>query len=313
MTEERLQRRIAVLFGAGASYGAGSIAPESPPLGLALYDALVQSYPASWGGLSQDVQAVFRSSGFEAGMRVVYDRHGQAIPQLMREMAVYFVQFRPVSRNSLYCRLVRDLLEDNVLSQVGFSSLNYDCILEYSLLEAGASVEYFPDNHSANAVPVWKLHGSCNMFAHGVQAGQGVLYGTGVTWEGGAQAFFDSNRVIEHCLVETGLAPIMSLYMEGKPLNVSPSVIHQIQQAWSASVSTAKAIFVVGVRPLVADAHVWAPLATAQAPLYFIGDRTDFAKWTETQRPEAPSSYLGSRFANGYAELLTRMRTHGTD
>lgn len=302
-----------VLFGAGASHGAGSIIPEPPPLGLALYDALLRSYPGSWGALPENVQATFRTGGFETGMRAVYDTFGQAIPQLMREMAVYFVQFRPFGRDSLYCRLIRDLQKENVLPQLIFSSLNYECVLEFALLEAGIRVEYFPENLTPEAIAVWKLHGSCNMFAQSVQASQGVLYGTGVTWEGGAQAFFDSNRVVEHCLVETGLAPMMSLYMEGKPLNVSPSVVRQVQDAWSEHVAAARAIFVVGVMPVVSDTHIWAPLADTRAPLYFVGDGNAFQKWTQSQRPDVSSFYLGSRFAESYADLITRMRIHGAD
>jgi hypothetical protein len=263
--------------------------------------------------MPQEVQEEFRAQGFEPGMKLVHERFGQAVPQLMREMAVYFVQFRPFAQQSLYCRLVRDLKQANILSRVTFSSLNYECVLEYSLLEAGVRVEYFPENLVPDMVPVFKLHGSCNMFAHGIQAGQGVLYGTGVTWEGGAQAFFDSNRVAEHCLVETGLAPMMSLYMQGKPLNVSPSVIKQVQKAWADGVSTAKAVFVVGVRPLPTDDHVWAPLAETPASLYFVGDTGAFSEWVAAARDGRPSFQLGTRFNESYFDLLDRVQVHGAN
>lgn len=44
---------IVILFGAGASYGAGHVLPEAPPLGEKLYNALATQYPNEWGSGSQ--------------------------------------------------------------------------------------------------------------------------------------------------------------------------------------------------------------------------------------------------------------------
>lgn len=305
--------RVVILFGAGASYGAGGIVPEAPPLGTALYDALVVSYPNSWGALPPDTRIAFSREGFELGMKLVFEQYGGAIPQLMREMAVYFIQFRSHAKQSLYSRLIRNLISADVLKQIAFATLNYECILEFALLEEGLIPSYFPENSEESGPPVWKLHGSCNMFAQGIQASQGVTYGTGVVWEGGAQAFFDSNRVIEHCLVETGLAPIMSLYMEGKPINVSPGVITQIQTAWRASVQSASAVFVIGVRPVLRDAHIWEPLAASIGTLYFVGDKASFDIWCAEHRISKPSKYLGSRFNEAYAGILQQVIAHATN
>src|SRR3990170_7499469 len=42
-----------LLFGAGASFGAGDILPERPPLGRQLFGELARCFPSSWGGLSR--------------------------------------------------------------------------------------------------------------------------------------------------------------------------------------------------------------------------------------------------------------------
>jgi hypothetical protein len=42
---------IAVLIGAGASFGAGGIAPHRPPLGAELFDRLQKEFPDSWVSL----------------------------------------------------------------------------------------------------------------------------------------------------------------------------------------------------------------------------------------------------------------------
>lgn len=296
------------LFGAGASYGCGGTLPEQPPLGFQLFNILQHNYPASWGSLPEDVNKVFNAD-FEQGMQLIYERFGGAIPTLMREMAVYFIQFRPFQRSTLYDRLISDLATFGALSRTVFSTLNYECILESSIVEHGHEISYF-DEGDAKRVPIWKLHGSCNMFAHGITAGQGVSYGTGVTWEGGVQAFLDSNRVVEHCLVESGLAPVMCLYMRGKPLNVSPSAIRQLQGMWEKKIGDAVAVICIGVRPLIEDAHIWEPLAATDAPLYFVGDEASLRNWSAGRR-RSPTEYLGSTFNNAYPLIMERVIEHG--
>ncbi|MBI2796793.1 MAG: hypothetical protein HYX65_08830 [Gemmatimonadetes bacterium] len=238
---------------------------------------------------------------FEAGMRLVYDELGGAIPQLMREMAIYFVQFRPVGPASLYVRLISFLRSAGVDRRVLLSTLNYECALDYAIAQSGLGIAYFADG-SDGELPLWKLHGSCNMFSAGVQAGAGISYGPGVTWEGGIRALPTADAVVQHCLVETGLAPVMSLYMEGKPLNVSPSAIRQLHDLWSEFVRTATRIYCIGVRPLPADTHIWEPLFHSNAHLLFVGDRAAFDIWSVGRR--APSQYLTSRFAAAFDSIL---------
>jgi hypothetical protein len=298
-------RDILFFFGAGASFGAGSTLPEQPPLGVGLYSALGDLYPSSWGSLPVDIKSAFAGGNFESGMALLYERHGSAIPQLMRELAIYFIQFRPFAKSTLYCRLIQHLKESAAIERVAFSTLNYECVLEFSLIEHGLAINYFHDTID-DRVPVWKLHGSCNFFALGLQAGTGVTYGTGVTWNEGLQAHLDSNRVIEHCLVETVLAPVMSLYMKGKPFNVSPSVISGVQETWAASVASAAAVICIGVRPWPEDCHIWEPLASTPAVLLFVGGKSEFDAWAAAHRSN-PSEHIANRFDSGFHPLLKRL------
>jgi hypothetical protein len=257
--------------------------------------------------LPQRIAQEFVEANFESGMGLIHDELGMAIPELMRQMAIYFVQFRPVGRNTLYCRLVRDLQAAGLLNRTLFSTLNYECVLDFSLVEHGHRIDYFA-NDDAGAVPLWKLHGSCNMFSEGLQATPGVFYGTGVTFEGGIQALADPNRVIQHCLVETALAPVMSLYMRGKPLAVSPSAIAQLQQRWSNAVSAATVVIVVGVRPWPADDHIWQPLAKTAAHLLYVGDPAVFSDWVASARA-GPYTLLAGRFSRGFSTILPLIAT----
>src|SRR5436190_22597378 len=123
-------RDILFFFGAGASYGAGGTLPEQPPLGGQLFPILEQMCPGTWGGLPSEIRNGFRSRDFEYGMQLIYDKLGGAIPQLMRDMALYFIQFRPFKRRTLYCKLIDDLRRIGLLDRSAFSTLNYDCVLE---------------------------------------------------------------------------------------------------------------------------------------------------------------------------------------
>jgi hypothetical protein len=304
-------RDIIFLFGAGASYGAGSVLPEKPPLGFQLYSILEHVYPGTWGALPQNIKDGFRNSNnFEIGMKLVYEQFGGYIPILMRDMAIYFIQFRPYNKATLYCRLIEDIQKIGLVNRCLFSTLNYECLLEYSLLEHGLPISYF-DDANLLTIPVWKLHGSCNMFSQSIQASQGVFYSTGVTWDGNVQAFLDPNKVIQHCLVETGLAPVMSLYMEGKILNVSPSVIKQLQQAWADRVSHANVLFLIGINPNVQDSHIWEPLAKSKAILYFIGDEKALENWKEARRAGF-TEFLSDKFNIAYPSIVRRLNSDVT-
>lgn len=297
-------RDVVFLFGAGASYGAGAIVPERPPLGSSLYSELARIYPRSWGALPLEIEANFVEN-FEKGMATIHSHIGPAIPQLMRELAIYFIQFRPASSDCLYRKLVRDLKSAGLAKRVTFSTLNYECALEFSITAEQSSIAYFEQDPVENW-PVWKLHGSCNYFSQNLQAGPGVLYGTDVTFEGGIQALPNIESVVRHCLVETALAPVMNLYMQGKPLAVSPSAIKQIQAWWTEAILGAKTVVIIGVQPNVSDSHLWKPLAETAANMLFIGSENAFAQWKNEYR-SGPSHYLGSRFGPSYGSLISAL------
>ena len=297
------ERDIVFLFGAGASHGAGNILPESPPLGFQLYAELARVHPGSWGRLPAEIRRALQSN-FEDGMQLIYDRMSLVIPELMRQMAVYFVQFRPASGRTLYCSLIDALTRYGLLDRVLFSTLNYDCVLELSMLGRGIRFNYFEAADSNPGVPVWKLHGSCNMFATGVEATPGVQYTAGATFEGGLRASLEVNEIMETCLVKTALAPAMALYMRGKPLNISPGVIRSLQARWKEAVSRSTAIFCVGVNPYPDDVHIWQPMAESAANLHFIGGKALFEAWLAQFRA-GRGEFIDDRFASGF-EILGR-------
>lgn len=292
------------LFGAGASNGAGSILPERPPLSTALYSELRRLYKGSWGALPDALADQFKND-FETGMQLLFDQHSQVVPQLMREMAIYFIQFRPVDQKSLYCKLVKECIKMDILQSVLFATLNYDCILEKSISSFGLSVEYFAEPKE-NAVAVRKLHGSSNMFCDQLHAGPGISYTKGVIFEGGLRAISDPDEVIRHCLCETALAPAMCLFMRGKPTAISPKAIQAVQKEWAEFLCKAEKIFLVGVRPHVPDTHIWIPIGKSGTKVCFIGRRHEWDNWGNDY--EIKKIYLGQYFSSAFQSLRKELR-----
>jgi hypothetical protein len=295
-------RDIVFLFGAGASFGAGDILPERPPLGGQLYQRLSECFPSTWGNMPSDIKRTFQQLGFESGMEIIYRDYGTAIAPLMREMAIYLVQLRPYSGQTVYGKLVDKLISRNELDRVIFSTQNYDCVLEFELINRNIPIDYFAQDFPTT-LPVWKLHGSANWFAKDIRVGEDVQFGPGVVFGGGLQAWLDMEKVIETCLVNQGLYPCMALYMRGKPVQISPDAVQDIQARWKAMIASAQLVIVAGVNPLPEDNHIWEPLANTDAELLFIGDQRAFQTWTRTYRKKS-HHYLAPFFSNGLYYLI---------
>ena len=292
-----------MLFGAGASFGAGDIVPERPPLGKQLFGELARYSRSTWGSLPRDVDAAFRED-FEGGMEVLWTRHSQMVGVLMQQMALYMVQFRPRDPGStLYCSLAREIKRESATDRVLLSTVNYECVLEHALCGQGLTVSYgeFP---SDGDVTIWKLHGSCNFLpGEGVRASRGVTFTRGVTFEPGVRPTGDLNEVVQFCLGDNALPPVMCLFMNEKPTQVAPSFVRAMQQRWQDAIGKAEKIAVVGVHPNAADAHLWNALADAKVLLY-IGDRDAFANWAGTHRRHGKSEVVASTFEEGFDRLI---------
>lgn len=294
-------KRINILLGAGASYGAGAILPERPPLGNQLFIELQRIYSRSWGTIDGELKAKFLSN-FELGMKFLWDNFSHFVAPLMQDMSEYFIQFRPVNNASLYCKLVQALKESNKLNSVSFTSLNYDILLELSLINNGIKVNYFdPDLDEPDVVEVLKIHGSSNFVGTGIQGGKGISYGSGVTFNGGIEATLDRNVIIENNLVKSGIGPVMSLYMEGKPVNVSPQIIQDIQKTYHKRCENSAITIVVGVKPLEADRHIWDSIINSLGDLYYVGADSDFAYFRKAGRFAV---HLGEYFNLTYNKIL---------
>jgi hypothetical protein len=301
-------RNIVFLFGAGASFGAGSILPETPPLGNQLFKELQKICLGTWGQLPSEVTNIFQKKGFEEGMDILYKKSSPMLQSLLRDMALYFIQFRPINNQSLYCKLTSFFKQINLLDKILLSTLNYECLLEQSLLSHSIRFNYFPTSlDQNNVVPLLKLHGSCNMFAKNIQAKGNVIYSSGVLFEADLQSL-DIDASIKYIL-ENSLPPAMCLYMPGKPISISPSTIKNIQNMWAKYVLNSSAIFTIGVKPIEEDSHIWKPIASSKAKIYHIGDQKEWEAWAKKNNV-TNSMFLGSKFNISFNLLKSEIQIY---
>ena len=285
-----------ILFGAGASYGCELASPYCPPLGAQLFDDLQKQYPNFWGKLPDSWGPKF-TPNFEPGMKELWDSTSHDAPVFMRCMADYFARFRPLP-GSAYHRLLEHLNAQGALRGTYFSTLNYDCLLEYAGRQSDLRVEYFsPDPTSRGALTVWKIHGSCNFLPASVSgSASGISYAaSAVKWDGNIR-IVDASQVGPF-VAESAFYPAMAVFMEGKPVHSHQSQIKQLQSWWADAVLRADIVGIIGVRPNEADAHVWQPFAKTDAELVVIGNRDDYEEWAGARRAGKSTRVVGNRFA----------------
>ena len=286
---------VVVLFGAGATYGAGGVLPSAPPLGTGLYRELASMFPTTWGNFPSSLQGQFHAN-FEEGMSALWNGGSHAIPLLMQQVAIFFARYYLSSqRIDAYSKLLDDLTHSGKI--VRFSSLNYDCLFEIAVSMTGRKVNYFADAPVSDSdIIIWKLHGSCNFLPHGgVTATRGVSFGPGVTF-GTDIRLVSPNEVATYCTGNTALYPVMAVYARGKPVQIAPTVIQRIQKFWTTAIESASTIVVIGVHPHPADKHIWTPLSATEAKLLFIGNEKAFSDWQSKYRINGDSIYLGGHF-----------------
>lgn len=169
---------------------------------------------------------------------------------------------------------------------------------------SGLSVNYGDFSGAPGSATVWKLHGSCNMLPQGMRASRGVTFTRGVAFGTAVRGVADLNEAVAYCLGDNALPPVMSLFMKGKPIQVSPGTVAAVQERWRSFVADAEKIAVVGVRPNLEDSHLWEALANSPAHLYYVGNAQAFEAWRAESRGAKPSEVIGNNFRESFDRLV---------
>lgn len=276
---------IAVLIGAGASYGAGGIAPEQPPRGDELFDRLQQEFPESWGSLLDDeeCQAFGGDPPFEAGMKMLWENNDERLSRLLIDMAIYFSRFRPDGSLNCYAALLQLLMTTSRID-VFFCSLNYECVFEQVAQQVGLDLINLGRGGSEGErrACLYKPHGSCNYIDPITRNFYGTISGSPhyVYRQQPALTDFEVLNCPEvEALYDTGVTvpPVMSLYEATKHSPVGSTLMDMIRKAWAQGAASAEVILAIGARPVLNDHHIWDAVINSSASVWFVGGQEDDA------------------------------------
>ncbi len=296
----------AILFGAGASHG--SDISGTPPLGSGLFDALCKFNPDSWGSLPNDIALSFRGD-FEAGMRNLSQACPQAMPPLQRAMAAYFFTFLPKTTN-LYITLAQEIRQNRWRGTL--VTLNYERLLENSLLHAGIRPVVNMEPNNAKEIELCFPHGCCHLFCESVRglANAIQMSGTAVQTQGPIAVVADSIEFRDR-IVSDAFPPVMSFFEPQKKTLSGANFIQGQRDRWETITQEASIVGLIGIRVRRGDEHIWRPLENTPAKLvYCSGSNASaaFEEWAAEVRPNMDNLVIRSYFPDAFEQVCEEMK-----
>lgn len=305
--------KIAVLFGAGASYGAGPVEPANPPLGAGLYEELRRAYPQTWGEQihSDEHALLIADPPFEQGMAAIWAKREVRVQELLTDMAFYFTRFRP-GGVTWYARLLQVLWNTGNLGTTVFCSLNYECIFERVVWASGLTIQTFKGPvgpaGAVAAIPLLKPHGSCNYVMPNVQNFRQIRMSSSGAYYQWPLDVVDPDQLESLYPDPPSMPPALSIYEPEKSSPVGSQVIQAVRDNWREVASDADLVICIGARPVTQDPHIWDPIIESKADVWFVGGRDpDFGRltWSLGDR----MSHLADYFDDAVPEIQQRLST----
>jgi hypothetical protein len=278
------------VFGAGASFGSDGrhLLDRGllPPLGNGLYPHLRDAPELKyWKDLPTDIIRMFESGPFEPAMAALDQCEDGAKKSLWRdiELARFFSRYRPEPTN-LYWKLAHRIAKG--LSNKRWSgaaiTLNYERLLEEACMRnlvftTVKGVTYYDDNlpplQDNQLFEVCYPHGACQFFmAQTWFEGEGdIVFGetARLTSNVGANHLLDINHIPTAC--DKRQIPLICRYHPSKRPSVDNYFIRTQQARSKELISNAKVITIVGAQCFYeTDAHLWGPLASTDAKLFYV-------------------------------------------
>lgn len=286
------------LFGAGASYGSDTA--STPPLGADLFNALVRFNSDGWGALPSSLQSSFNAD-FEQAMRSLPPH---TIAPLQRAMAAFFFQFAPTHTN-LYFNIAKRVKEKSWKG--AFCTLNYERLLELSLLAAGVQPYVGDQPSTPHAVELCLPHGCCHLFCDSAFGdARAVSFDAfNVCTDGPVSVIADAQNHRRR-ISSDAFPPVMSYFEPEKRTTAGASFINGQRTRWEKLALTSSKIIIVGVRVREHDNHIWGPIAASNSPVVYCGgpgDIEEFRNWSLARRAESPSLVFDSYFRGAFERL----------
>jgi hypothetical protein len=260
-----------------------------------------------WGALPQCFSDLL-CRDFEAGMREIGEKNPHALPPLQRAMASFFFGFVP-GRNNLYRDLARRINRNAWLGAL--ISLNYERLLELSLLAEGVRPFCGSPPDSGPCVELCLPHGCCHIFCESVRGtADGVAFsGLNVFTRGQVKVIAE---LAEHTkrIREDAFPPVMSYFDPAKLTSSGVNFIEEQRARYNVIIGGAKLVAIVGVKLRPHDKHLWEAVAATSADIvYCSGHRAgqEFAKWASENRENKVSDILYSYFDECFDVLCARL------
>ena len=277
------------LFGAGASAFSGRCEPTNPPTGDKLFAALEGSLRCA-KEIPGDIRALFAPE-FEAGMDAFWRARPELMQSFQQDMAKYFLQFGPTPSNH-YVELIRILGSKRIA--VNLATLNYDLLIERSIESLGLRYHHPFGPPVPDAIPVFKLHGSCNIVPDlGGGSISGILIDTGPPPEpgitvsgvgGGAAKTLTVTEMYDFLHSEQTLVPCVAMYHATKSIHDCFGPITRIRNFWRESLKTTERLFVIGTRFVPHDKHIWDPIGAFSGELCWVSpDASEAETWAKSR------------------------------
>lgn len=289
---------VAILLGAGASYGSDD--EGTPPLGVGLFDQLQRFNPDGWGQIGGELAALFRSD-FEHGLASVDER---SLAPLQRAMAAYFFQFQP-RRSNRYFVIAQRIAKANRWN-ISFTTLNYERLLEVSLIGAGIQPTVGGGGGKPSRVELCFPHGCCHIFCDGVRGtAGGVSFGRGVQTNGAIRVVSNPSEH-RHRVLTDAFPPVMSYFDPKKHTTSGASFIESQRRRWAELALQATKLVIIGVAVRVHDDHIWGPISRSDANITYCGGPAggeEFGSWSQENRPGRQDVILPGFFGDELENL----------
>ncbi len=241
-------------------------------------------------------------------MEGLWPQDGVLIPKLTIDMARYFARFSPADKQSdYYTRLLKGLVQLDFLECTSFATLNYECLIELAAANLGIATTY-AGRRRDGSISLWKLHGSCNFLPTvpgKIEFINPTIVGIHNMYKGPPQ-IVHPREVASRYARENIIPPMMSIYMPGKPTQSGSDFLDQVRSEWAQWVSKCSVVIVIGVRPLLAEGHVWDPIVESDAEVWYVGSESgDFLALRE--RLSSRLVRVGKRFGLSMDPLFLKL------
>ncbi len=290
-------KKILLLLGAGASYGAGYQDNEKIPIGYKLFLELIKEFPNTWGRIPKDLYDMYKNNYENANYYYIFKylrESGEThLPiQLLKDVGELFIRYQILSPQHQYYKMIENNYQLFSKNQIIIYTTNYDMLLELALLKNNLEFTY-SSNHNEDCIQIIKLHGSCNFFAQWEKPGKiyigmnengvrGHIEGP-INYSGDIFTKYESqlkqfkysidffNYFKEIYKLDKSF-PIMDLYIPKKVSYIGNKQLISMKESFNYNLLDCDNLFIIGINPNINDKYIWENIPKYKGNIIFIGN-----------------------------------------